>query len=365
MTDTNSARSTASASSGKLRVAVIGCGAIGQRRHIPEAFSNPRVQLVALCDLKPGRAQEVGAKYGTPTAYTDHREMIAREKPDIVVVGTPNALHAAQAIDALQAGCHVLVEKPMATSIDEANAMIAAAEKAGRFLMVGQNQRLMPPHVKAKQILDSGILGQPISFQTTFKHPGPDGWSVDGATSWFFKKELAAMGVCADLGVHKIDLMRYLLGQEITDVTGFIGTLNKTQPNSDRLIEIDDTAFLSVRTDKGVIGSITISWTQYGHFEDNSTTIYCEQGVLEIATNPEFSVIVHGRDGSKAFYKTGAVATNTQQTNSGVIDAFIESVTSKRPPTIDGREGLKALRVILAAFDASREGKISKVATTA
>lgn len=355
-------QSTGSDSS-KLRVAVIGCGAIGQRRHIPEAHANPHVQLVALCDVKPGRADEVAARFGHPKTYTDHKQMIAAEKPDIVVVGTPNALHAAQAIDALSAGCHVLVEKPMAMTIDEANAMLAAAEKAGKYLMVGQNQRLMAPHVKAKQILDSGILGKPISFQTTFKHPGPDGWSVDGATSWFFKKELAAMGVCGDLGVHKIDLMRYLLGQEITEVTGFIGTLNKTQPGSDKPIEVDDTAFLSVKTNAGVIGSITISWTQYGHFEDNSTTIYCEQGVIELAVNPEFPVVVHHRDGTKTFHKTGAIATNTRQVSSGVIDAFITSIRANRPPTIDGREGLKALRVILAAFDSARDGKTQHVAS--
>src|SRR4051812_45485654 len=99
---------TSGSDSPKLRVAVIGCGAIGQRRHIPEAFANPHVRLVALCDIKPGRADEVAARFGNPATYTDHQQMIAKEKPDVVVVGTPNALHAAQSIDALNAGCHVL-----------------------------------------------------------------------------------------------------------------------------------------------------------------------------------------------------------------------------------------------------------------
>lgn len=345
----------------KLRVAVVGCGAIGQRRHIPEAFANPHVELNALCDPNDARAKEVAAKFGNPTTYTDLNAMLKAERPDVVVVGTPNALHAAQSIAALDAGCHVLVEKPMATTIDDARAMIAAAERNKRYLMVGQNQRLMAAHVKAKRILDSGELGRPISFQTTFKHGGPEGWSVDGARSWFFKKPQAVMGVCADLGVHKVDLMQYLLGERIAEVSGFIGTRNKTNPDGE-LIEVDDTAFLTVRTDAGTIGSITVSWTNYGNYEDNGTTIYCEQGVLSINENPTYPLVVHGRDGTKSFHQTGAVATNARQVKSGVIDAFVDSIRDNRPPPIDGAEGLSALKVILAALEAARTGRAQTIA---
>ena len=345
----------------KLRVAVIGCGAIGQRRHIPEAVANPHVELVALVDVKLDRAQEIAAKFGNPPAFADHQAMLAAIKPDVVVVGTPNAFHAPQSIDALNAGAHVLVEKPMAGTLDEASAMIAAAARNDRKLMVGQNQRLMPPHVKAKKILDSAVLGRPISFQTTFKHGGPDGWSVDGAKSWFFKKTPAVMGVCGDLGVHKVDLITYLLDQRVTEVAGFIATLDKKMPDGITPIEVDDTAWLSVRTEAGVVGSITVSWTHYGRTEDNGTTIYCENGVIEIATDPQFSVVVRFKDGTSEHYKTGAIATNAKQTNSGVIDEFIAAIRGNRRPLIDGADGLRSLKVILAAFDAAREGRTIKV----
>lgn len=347
------AKRTASDDSTKLRVAVIGCGAIGQHRHIPEAFANPDVELVALCDVNEQRARDVAAKFGGPEVFVDHAAMLKAARADVVIVGTPNALHAPQSIAALDAGAHVLVEKPIATTLDEARAMIAAAERNGRFLMVGQNQRLMAAHVKAKRILDSGELGRPLSFQTTFKHAGPEGWSVDGAASWFFKKPLAAMGVCGDLGVHKVDLIQYLLGQRVVSVGGFIGTASKTTPDG-RPIDVDDTAFLSVRTEAGVIGTITVSWTHYGNYEDNGTTIYCEGGVLSINENPEFPLVVHGRDGTKSFHRTGAVATNANQVKSGVIDSFVDSIRANRKPLIDGTEGLQALGVILAAFEAAR-----------
>lgn len=345
----------------KLRVAAVGCGAIGQRRHIPEAFANPNVELVALVDPKPGRAEEVAAKFGNPKTFTDHKAMLAAVKPDVVVVGTPNALHAAQTIDALNAGAHVLVEKPMAGTLDEAHAMIAAAEKNKRKLMVGQNQRLMSPHVKAKKILESGVLGRVLSFQTTFKHGGPEGWSVDGAQSWFFKKEPAVMGVCGDLGVHKVDLMTYLIGQRVTEVTGFIATLDKKLPDGTTPIEVDDTAFLSVRTEGGVVGTITVSWTHYGRVEDNGTTIYCEHGVLEIATSPEFSVVVRFKDGTSEHYKTGAIATNTKQVSSGVIDEFVDAILKDRRPLVDGPDALRSLKVILGAFESARTGKTVKI----
>lgn len=342
----------------KIRLGIIGCGAIGQRRHIPDAKQIPeQVEIVALCDIRADRVREIAAKHGVGKTYTDHRQMLKQEQLDAIVVGTPNCFHAPQAIDGFKAGCHVLVEKPMAGSLAEAKAMIAAAKKARKFLMVGQNQRLSPPHVKARDILASGVLGKPLAFETTFKHRGPDGWSVDGAKSWFFRRKEAVMGVCGDLGVHKIDLMRYLLGQEVVAVTGFVSTLHKTYPGTRTLIDVDDNAFLSVRTNKGVLGTITISWTNYGQMEDNGTTIYCEGGVLLIARDREFGVIVNYSNGNKEYHKVGALATNTQQTRSGIMDMFVNGIIDGKAPPIDGGEGYRSLEVILGAMESSRTGK--------
>ncbi len=340
-----------------LRFGIIGCGAIGQRRHIPECHANPHTEIVALCDVNADRVKVIAGKYDVKNTYTDYRQMLKKEQLDAVVVGTPNATHAPMAIAAIDAGNHVLVEKPMAATLKEAAAMIDAAKRNKKFLMVGQNQRLMSPHVKAKQILSRGSLGKAINFQTTFKHGGPDGWSVDGGKSWFFRKKEAVMGVCGDLGVHKIDLMRFLLGQEIVEVNGFVDTLSKTYPGTSRKIDVDDTAFLSVKTDKGVIGTINISWTNYGRFEDNGTIIYCEEGVILIGTDPQFGVVVNYADGTKEFHKTGAIATNDKQVGSGVMDMFVDGIRKNKAPSIDGVEGYKSLAVILAALESSKTGK--------
>ncbi len=342
-----------------VKIAMIGCGSIGQHRHIPEASAHPDVKLVALCDIKKDRVEEMAKKYGTD-AYTDYKDLLKKADVDAVVVGTPNVCHAPQTIDSLNAGKHVLVEKPMAGTREEAKAMIKAAEKNKKFLMVGQNQRLMPPHVKAKEILASGKLGKIFTFQTTFKHPGPDGWSIDGAKSWFFKKPEAIMGVTGDLGVHKADLMRYLLGEEFAEVSGFLATRDKKDEKG-KPIGLDDNAFIAMKTVSGIVGTMTISWTNYGHMEDNSTLIYCEKGVLLLGADPEYGVVVNYRDGNREFHKLGAVATNTRQTRSGIMDMFIRSIQTNEPPLIDGWEGYKSLDVILTAMDAAQQGKTLKI----
>ena len=333
----------------KIKVAVIGCGSIAKYRHIPEYAANPNVELVAFCDPVLERAEKFAAEHGGK-AYADYQTLLKEEKVDAVSVCTPNALHAEVSIAAANAGAHVLVEKPMASTEEEGLAMIEAAKKNNVYLMVGHNQRLMPPHVKAKEILDTGRLGKVLTFRTSFGHPGPEGCSVDGRGSWFFRKEEAIMGAMGDLGVHKSDLIRYLLGEEVSEVAAFIGTLHKEGT------QVDDNATCVLRMSSGTIGTLVASWTYY-RGEDNSTVLWCENGVMKIGTHPEDQVIVELRDGSVERYQVGAIATNTRQTSSGVIDAFVSSIVTNTPPSISGEEGLRSLKVILAAFESQASGK--------
>jgi predicted dehydrogenase len=344
-----------------IRFGVIGCGAIGQRRHIPEIVNNKNAELVALCDINVERVEEVANKFGARETYTDHREMLKNADIDAVVVGTPNYLHAAQTIDALKAGKHVLVEKPMATTRQEAKAMIAAAAKAKKFLMVGQNQRLMAPHVKAREILASGRIGKILSFRTAFKHSGPESWSIENSNNvWFFKKPEAILGVTGDLGIHKADLMRVLLQEEITEVSGTLSTLDK-RDHTGKLIQTDDNAFILCKTESGIPGSIIISWTNYGEPEANYTIIYGSKGVLMLATDPTWGVIVRSRDGNEERYKVGAISTNEKQVSSKVVDTFAQCILKNKQPEINGSEGYKSLDVILTAIEAADQGKTLKV----
>jgi UDP-N-acetylglucosamine 3-dehydrogenase len=343
-----------------VKYGVIGCGAIAQRRHIPECIANPDSVLIGIAEFNQARCTELGEKYGVKS-FCDHKDLLKMGEIDAVVVSGPNALHASQTIDALNAGKHVLCEKPMAVSRDEARAMIDAAKKNNKYLMIGLNQRLMPPHVRAKEILKTGRLGKVLSFRTAFKHPGPEGWSVDAAKSWFFRKDQAFMGVTGDLGIHKADLMRWLLDQEFTEVGGMITTLDKRDPEGN-LIALDDNAMLTLKTDGGVIGSMILSWTNYG-MEENYTVLYCQKGVMSLGTDPIYGVIVDYKNGERELHKVGEMSTNAKQVASGVIDLFTKSILAGKPPEIDGMEGYKSLDVILTAQEAAKAGKTMEIAS--
>jgi predicted dehydrogenase len=265
-------------------------------------------------------------------------------------------LHAPISVAALKAGKHVLCEKPMATSLAEAEEMIDAAEKNGKTLMIGHNQRFVPAHQKAREIIESGELGKIYSFRTAFGHPGPEGWSVDGKNSWFFKKNEAFIGAMGDLGVHKTDLMRYILGEEIVEVGSFIETSAK------EFASVDDTAVCVLKTETGIIGTLAASWS-YTAKEDNSTIIYGEKGILRLEDDPKYSLVAQYTNGSVIRYELGAIQTNDNQSNSGVVDHFVESIESGSAPLITGEEGKRSLAVILAALESNEKKTIEKVKT--
>ncbi|PTX49147.1 putative dehydrogenase [Melghirimyces profundicolus] len=339
----------------KIRVGVIGCGSIALHRHIPEYAAHPGVELIAFCDIHEGRAQAAAKRHGGQ-AFTDYREMIHQTKLDAVSVCTPNADHAAASIEAMNAGLHVLCEKPMAVSREEGEAMIRASRENGVKLMIGHNQRLMPPHRKAKEILQEGSLGRVLTFRTAFGHGGPEGWSVEGPGGWFFRKEQAFVGAMGDLGVHKADLLRWLLDDEIDEVGAFIGTLEKEET------DVEDNAVLMLRTRKGAVGTLAASWTHHPG-EDNSTVLYCEHGQIRIAEDPVDQVVVRRTDGTVEKYEVGGIATNEEggQTVSGVIDAFVDSILEDTEPLIPGEEGLKSLQVILSALESAEKKTVVRV----
>lgn len=329
----------------KLRVAVIGCGSIAKNRHLGEYQNNDAVEIVAVCDLVEERAQEAAGQYGAK-AYTSYEEMLEVEKIDAVSVCLPNYLHAPVSIAALNAGCHVLCEKPMATSREEAEEMIKAAKANDKKLMIAHNQRFVSSHQKARALIASGEVGKIYSFRTAFGHGGPEGWSADGKDSWFFRKEEAFIGAMGDLGVHKADLLRYLLGEEFVEVAGFIETSAKE--NTD----VDDNAVCILKSESGIIGTLAASWA-YTAKEDNSTIIYGEHATLRLEDDPDYSLVVQYKNGEVVKYELGAIQSNDSggQTTTHTINHFVDAIIQDTEPLINGEEGMKSLEVILAALE--------------
>jgi len=337
-----------------IKVGIIGCGKIAQVRHIPEYAMNPDAEVYGFYDINVQRAQELAAEHNGK-AYATYEEMLQDPAIEAVSVCAANHVHAEISIAALKAGKHVLCEKPMAVTLAECEAMVAAAKESGKYLMIGQNQRLAKAHMKAKELVQSGAIGDVLTFRTIFGHGGPETWSIDaGKNVWFFDKTKAAMGAMADLGIHKTDLIQYILGQKVVETKAVLTTLDKRDA-SGNLIGVDDNAICIYTMDGGAIGTMTASWTYYSA-EDNTTVIYGTKGMLRLYDDPKYSVQLINADGTRIDYQIDQIQTNDNQTASGVIDLFVKSIKENTPPEISGESVFQAMKAVFASIESSNTG---------
>lgn len=341
-----------------IKVGIIGCGKIAQVRHIPEYMSNADCQLAGIYDIDQQNAHNIADKYNTKAFATV--EELLNSDIDAVSICTSNSTHADMAIKALNSGKHVLCEKPMAVTLDECMAMCRAAQNADRLLMIGHNQRFSPSHVKAREYITSGKLGKILSFHTTFGHPGPEAWTCN-PNSWFFDKTRARFGAMADLGVHKTDLIRFLLNDDICEVYAQLGTLDKTYSDGSP-ISVDDNAFCCYKTKGGAIGQMHASWTFYGDSEDNSTRIYGSEGVLRLYDDPDYSFIFEPKGKETQRLSLDQIANNKDQSENsesatGIINHFISSILKECECVITGEEAMKSMKVIFAAEESNQTGR--------
>ena len=327
------------------KIGIIGCGKIAEVRHLPEYKLNRHAVLVGCCDFIADRAKNTADKYGG-IAFSSYEELIACKDIDAVSICSANTTHAEIAIAALRAGKHVLCEKPMATTIEDCERMLSEAKKAGKHLMIAHNQRLWESHQKAKELIKSGVIGKPITFKTCFGHRGPDFWSVDkGTGNWFFDKSKSAFGVTADLGIHKIDLIRFLLGEEITEVMAMAGTLDKKDADG-KPVSVEDNTILLCRMESGIFGTISASWTCYGD-EENGTVIYGSEGSLHISdADAPIKVIRFGKEPE--------IFDVPKQTVSGVINAFVDTVITDNVCPISAESVIPSMKVMFAALESAK-----------
>jgi len=342
-----------------VKIGFIGAGSIMQLRHVPEAGMNGKCAIGGFYNRTRSRAEGFAAAHGG-TVYRSVDEMLADKTLNAVVIATANALHAPLTIQALKAGKHVLCEKPMAATTAECKAMIAAAEASERKLMLAHNMRFEPASVLAKSILASGQLGSVTSFSAVMANRGPELWGVDKSmASWFFKRDTAVFGAIGDLGIHKADLLRWLLDDEIDEVMAYLVTADKKSAAGSP-VEVDDIAVAVLKTRRGAVGTLTAAWTYYGQ-EEYGTVIQCTEGTLRIYEDSDCTVAVSKRNGDVAKYKPFERMVGSER-HSGVIDSFVDSLENGGEPPVTGQDGLAAMRVVLACVQSSITGKAVRTA---
>jgi predicted dehydrogenase len=245
-----------------MNVAIVGCGLIGNKR----AKALPKdARLVVSCDTVLERAQKLGA----PEASTDWRATVARPDIDIVIVATIHDQLAPITAAAVEAGKHVLVEKPGACRAAELAPIIDATRRTGSRVRVGFNHRYHRALQKAREIFDSGVLGPMMFVRGRYGHGGRPGYDKE----WRAVPEKSGGGELVDQGMHLIDLSRWFLG-DFTDAKGFIATYFWNMP-------VEDNAFLLLRTAGGQVASLHATWTEWKNLF--SLEIYGRDGKLDIS----------------------------------------------------------------------------------
>ena len=344
-----------------IKVGVIGCGSISRQRHSYEYAHNKDVEIVGFYDMYKDRAESLAKLFGGKVFDTVD-ELINDPEIEAVSVCVANALHAEYTIKCLNAGKHVLCEKPMATTIEECEKMVEAAKANNKHLLIGQNQRLTLTHMKAKELIASGQYGKVLTFQTTFGHGGPESWSADkSSNTWFFKKSAASFGSMADLGIHKLDLIRYLISDDVKDVYASLKVLDKKFEDGTP-IEVDDNSVEVLNFKGGAFGTVTTSWTVYGE-EVQTTTIYLTGGIMKLYADPNYSLIVVKKDGTVDKYALDVIQTNDdeQQASSGVIDEFINAIKEDRKSPLDASDVIGSMKAVFACVESDKTGKTVEV----
>ncbi|WP_296863376.1 Gfo/Idh/MocA family protein [uncultured Methanobrevibacter sp.] len=305
-----------------VNVGVIGVGAMGEN-HVRVYHKMEEANLMGVSDVSERALKKIEKKYGAK-GYTDYCELLANPEIEVVSVCVPTTFHHAVVMEAIRHKKHVLVEKPIAFTLTEAEEMIAAAKEAGVILATGHVERFNPAVQKAKELIDDGVIGDIVSAFA--KRVGP------------LPPRIKDVGVSIDLAIHDLDIMNYLFEEEITQV---YGTMNSSFDDS----EFEDHAEIMVSFDNESTGIIEVNWlTPYKRRELELTGTagiisvdYIQQSIEVFGKFAQDIEIVH------------------EEPLKGELKSFLNSVVEEKEPVITGEDGLKALKMVIAANKSSKE----------
>ena len=357
----------------KIKVCIVGCGRIATL-NVMGYKDNPDAEVYAVCDINEGRAKEFAAALGAKKIYTDFTAACADPAIDMMELLVPHHLHCPLSVQACEAGKHVSVQKPMALSLAECDRMIEAAKKAGVKLKVYENFVFYPPYVKAKELIDAGEIGEPLTIRIKM-NAGTDkyGWKVDPATwAWRMQEEYSGGGeLVFDDGNHKFSIARYFMGEPET-VFAFIGhTIMEGETYIDRQgkevpFYQDAPSVITWRyKDSGKCGVFDITYSK--DLEINTDYYACDERVEITGTK---GVLWVTRCTGKMLqiptlilYKDCKTQTFENLRNDwadSFIDStrdFITAIKEDRAPRLTGEDGREVLKFSLAAMRAAKENR--------
>jgi predicted dehydrogenase len=345
----------------KTRIAVAGAGYIGQA-HMDAARHSASVALSAVVDPLPGAKRHADAA-GVPL-YASLAELLARDKPDGVVLATPNPLHVPHALECIAAGVPMLLEKPIAQTVAEAEHLVRAADAARARILIGHHRAHSPIMAKARQVVDSGALGRLVAVTGTAMFVKPDQYFADAP----WRREPGGGPILLNL-IHEVHNLRLLAG-EIVAVQAFAS-------HSVRGFAVEDTVAIGLRFASGVLGTFLLSdtaasaksWEQtsrenkaYPSYDDEDCyTIAGTHGSLAV---PTMRIKTYARDADRSWWKpfeVGVVDLVREDPIRRQMEHFGAVVRGEAAPLVSARDGLANLRVTEAIVAAAQSGTTIEV----
>ncbi|MCB8935840.1 MAG: Gfo/Idh/MocA family oxidoreductase [Anaerolineae bacterium] len=378
-----------------MNVAIIGTKFMGKAHsnawlNTPHFFDmGIRPVLKVVVGTDPAGTQALAENWGWQEWSTDWREVVARPDIDIVDIATPTYLHHDMAVAAAEHGKHIFLEKPFAVSLEQARAMLAAAEKAGVVTYVNHNYRRVPAVRLAKKLIDDGFVGRLFHWRSTYLQD----WIVDPSfpLTWHLRRETAGYGAHGDLGSHSVDLARYLIG-DVAAVTGMTANFITERPlpgagaatfsagsgesTESGPVTVDDASFFIAEFDNGVLGSFEVSRFAPGRKNYNYFEIYGSEGSIvfngermnelqvfsrnDPAYAQGFRTILATEAGQHDYianwWPPGHLIGYEHEFHHGVVD-FMRAIETGGTIEPNFYDGMKEMEVLDAAMASARNGQ--------
>lgn len=345
----------------KLKIGVIGVGGVAEA-HIGAYRNNPHAELCAFCDVNEELLKKKGEKYGVTHLYTDVEEMVKNEKLDAVSVCTLNCAHAKCTIAALNAGIHVLCEKPMAMCVKEAEEMKAAAEKNGKLLMIGFVRRYDNNMDILQDFMKDGFFGDIYYAKASYirRNGNPGGWFCD--------KSRSGGGPLMDLGVHVIDYVRYALGNP-KPVSVYAATFSKLGNRSnlktpgdfasadrkpDELCDVEDFATALIRFDNGAVLNVETSFSLHVSEDREVIELYGDKGGAKI--DPELKLYSETNGYMTDINLQAETTLDFNGRFQREIDHFINCVLGNSECRSPAEDGIEVMKILDSAYESAKLG---------
>ena len=332
----------------KTRIAVIGLGSVAQMVHLPNLMKIKNSEVTSVSEINKNRLHSVADKFEIKKRYTNYLDLLKNNEVDAVIISTPTHLHKQIAIDCLNAGKDVLVEKPLARNSDEGKEIIDCAKKNNRKLMVGMNLRYRPDCMLIRSLIDAGEIGEPFYIKC--------GWIRKQSSNekWFSKREEAGGGVILDLGVNLLDLALWL-----ADYPKAVTVSTKNFHH--RSGKLEDTSISFIRCEKSITISIEASWSLTEEKDLFYANVYGTKGT--IGANPFRLIKVYDDehiDLGSTYNDSPTEAFKKSYLNE--LKSFIGAIRGLNPIFSSGDEAIQMLTIAESMYQSAEKDKEIKIA---